>query len=1025
MSTKAPVPVLLERYQRLPPGPKLLLRLKSLLFSQTTRSEFIDCLKAAAPRTPDRKAWTAAAAQTMLDTLVGHDLLIPEVLICPPWLLHPIAVDAAASEDAGALAAAIRATFPGRHESLYFMSYGQSVVPGGVPRLIRLAAYVNDDSAFIANTALFDEGFAPRRAIDWLASMFGDVTLGIDWIATRQPRIQVALLEAKVQALLTFSAATPDLPALVAHSRALEESEHPLTLRTLLLRYDLLAGRLDAVANGLESNQALTDDERQAMRAAIAFVGGQNEAALAQFRDALKLRRKRLGKRKLFLPDEQGLFFLMAMLRGNNAALHPEMQAGIDAALSAQARAPYDGGLLAMQALLWLVQGMEARARELLGKLREAMPAPPLAAACVSLAEYALDPALSKKHRSDLAASFDKIRDLLPLVARIYTEVLDAGAHGRAPPPQDGLDAAFIAFTRLIEVRQPWERALESLDAFLGAAEARADSGKATHKGKRLAWFLDPETQEVTPAEQSAKGRDGWTDGRAVAMKRLYEQDPRLDYLTPQDRLALRTIRKEAAGWYGEDNYAFDTPRTIAALVGHKAVFHVRHRSQSLELVSYPLELLVTERRGGYRIALSHTADQPTVFLEPETPTRYRVIEFPQRMLAVQEILGQDGLTVPAAARDQVIAMVRRNNPALPIRAEIAEAGQPTVEAQPEPVVQLVPYEGGLKLSIVARPFGPLGPAYVAGVGGRSVLASIDGQQVRASRDLAAELARRAALVEACPTLRDNGGADVHDVVLDLESGLDVLLELRTFGEAGGTVAVEWPDGQAMRVSKLDPGKLKLRVGQDRDWFSVDGTVMLDQDQVLEMRFLLDRLDGTQGRFVALGDGRFVALTRQLQTQLQRLSAVSEAHKGGRRVHGLGAPALDAVLEEAGEVKTDAAWKRHVGRIRSAEGWTPKLPATLQAELRDYQVEGFVWMSRLARWGGRGVSGRRHGSGQDRAGHRRDAGSGGGGTLPGGRTDLRLSELGAGDRAVRTDVAHLADAGGRRPGRADRGTRRP
>ena len=117
------------------------------------------------------------------------------------------------------------------------------------------------------------------------------------------------------------------------------------------------------------------------------------------------------------------------------------------------------------------------------------------------------------------------------------------------------------------------------------------------------------------------------------------------------------------------------------------------------------------------------------------------------------------------------------------------------------------------------------------------------------------------------------------------------------------------------------------------------------------MRFLLERLGQARGRFVPLGDGSFVALTRQLQAQLQHLTAVSEPHKAGRRVHALGAPVLDAVLAEAGEVKADAAWKRHVARIRSAEGWTPALPPTLQAELRDYQVEGFVWLARLARWG--------------------------------------------------------------------------
>jgi SNF2 family DNA or RNA helicase len=196
---------------------------------------------------------------------------------------------------------------------------------------------------------------------------------------------------------------------------------------------------------------------------------------------------------------------------------------------------------------------------------------------------------------------------------------------------------------------------------------------------------------------------------------------------------------------------------------------------------------------------------------------------------------------------------------------------------------------------------------------------------------------------------REHGGGDVHEIVVeDLDGCLELLLELQAYA---GPVSVEWPEGRKLRVSAVAPGKLRLRVAQDRDWFSVDGSVALDEDQVLEMRFLLERLGQARGRFVPLGDGQFVALTRQLQAQLQHLAAVSELHRAGRRVHALGAPVLEAVLAEAGEVKADAAWQRHVARIRSAEGWTPTLPPTLQAELRDYQVEGFVWLARLARWG--------------------------------------------------------------------------
>jgi superfamily II DNA or RNA helicase len=936
-----------DRYIRLPPSLKMFVRLKSLLVPPVAKPEFMDCLKATGSRTRDGKAWTSQLVSGVLDEL--HDLgLLTKDHACLPALLHAVAADAGASEDARALAGAIRGLFPAQRASRYYYS-STEIDSNAVHRLIRLAVYTNDVEEFITVRDICDKTFGPHGAVISLANMVHDVSVEADWIASRHPVIQALLLEAKLNSFIVTGLAGSEMPGTLALARQHQGQEGFGNLTTQLLRYDLLGCRLDAVrdASKLIADQA--SDMRQALDGAVAFLEGRNDDALKHYRDALKLRRKRIGRRKVFLENEHRVFFLMALLRANDAGLHGEIQTGLDAAMAETEQAANDAALQAMQALLWLVQGIEARARTLVTKLRAGIPSGPMSAACVALAEHAIDAAIARCNRDDLSIRFEQCKDVLPLIARIYAEILAEVAAHPGPYKVWLATAGGLEFTKIIQTLQPWERALESLDAFLGGGETGGDTAKVQRKAKRLVWFLDPDHEAVTVAEQSAKGRDGWTDGRPVAMKRLHEQDPRLDYLTPQDRLALRTIRKETAGWYGEDAYEFDSARTIPALVGHPAVFDARRRSQSIELVAYPLELLVTEERGGYRIALSHAAEEATVFLEAETQARYRVIEFPQKLLAVQEILGARGLMVPAAARDQVVAMVRRNNPALPIRADIAAVEQPGIEGQSTPVVQLVPYEAGLKLELLVRPFGAKGPAYVAALGGRSVLATVGGQQLRANRDLPRELAERGALIEACATLRDRGGADVHELVVeDLEGCLELLLELRSYA---GPVSVEWPEGRTMRVSPVAPGNLKLRVAQDRDWFSVDGTVALDEEQVLEMRFLLERLDKAQGRFVSLGDGRFVALTRHLQAQLQRLASVSEPHKTGRRVHALGAPALDAVLEEAGDVKSDAAWKKHVGRIRAAEGWTPALPSTLQAELRDYQVEGFVWLSRLARWG--------------------------------------------------------------------------
>jgi superfamily II DNA or RNA helicase len=938
----------LNRYVQLPPSLKLLLRLKSLIVPAGTKSEFVECLRSTGSRTADGKAWSAISVNACCEELRRQNLMTSDQA-CEPDLVHLIAADAGSSDDAAMLAGAIRRLFRAQRSSAYYYLPSPLVMPESVHRLIRLAVYTNEETEFVQARDLYDKTRAPHRTVMVLADSFHAVPLRAEWIATRHPVIQALLLEARLISFIATGLPDPETAAIIALSRTLKAQDGFADMRVQLLRYDLLAGRIDDVRQGLETLQDTAGDTRQALEGAVAFLEGRDDEARTFYRDALKLYRKRIGKRAVYLPGEHGIFFLLAQLRASDAGLHAEIQLGLDTAMADRSEPMY-AGFLAIQAMLWLVQGFQSKVADLSAGLSDIQSAGVLPAACIALAQHVVDPGISHKHRADITVRFERLSDVLPLIAGIYAEILAA-----IDPHHDRYTAWLarnprVRFTTIVRIRQPWERALESLDVFLGSGTAGADTGKAPRKTRRLVWFVDPETEEVFPAEQSAKGRDGWTDGRPVAMKRLHEQDPRLDYLTPQDRLALRTIRKEStSGWHSEDSYYFDHPRTIAALVGHPAVFDARHRARALELVAYPLELLVTETSRGYRIALSHSADEATVFLEAETPSRYRVIEFPKKMLAVQEILGERGLTVPAAAREQVIAMVRRNSPALPIRAEIADVDQPGAEGQASPVVQLVPYDAGLKLTLLVRPFGVTGPAYVAGLGGRSILATVGGQQVRANRDLAREIAERVALVNDIPTLRDRGGSDAHELVVeDLEGCLELLLELRSYK---GAVVVEWPEGRTMRVSAVDPGNMKLRVVQDRDWFSVDGSVALDEEQVLEMRFLLERLDRIQGRFVPLGDGRFVALTRQLQAQLQRLAAVSEPHKAGRRVHALGAPALDAVLEDAGEVRSDAAWKKHVARIRAAEGWTPVLPPTLRAELRDYQVEGFVWLSRLARWG--------------------------------------------------------------------------
>jgi len=940
-----------ERYTRLPPGPKVVLQIKSLVFLPTNKSILSDILSRIRLKTPEGRAWNGQSINAALDVL-GRERLLTDDLACVASLLHPVAIDAIAAPDGELMVAAIRQAFA--PSSSYFHVSTRLSDPAQMIQLARLAIYANDDTDFITRCDKHDAAFAPHRLHCTLGRLLQRTPLGIEWLDTRTPTIQLALFEGLMTAFVAGALDIPGWPSVIAHYRRLQDAPGFAPLRRTLLEHDLLALRLDE-ARDLSAKLAPADViAQQTAEAALCFLSGENARSIEGYRAALKALRKQAGKRKLFLPGVHGLLFLMALLRAEDAKLHAEIQAGIDV-LPIDTR-PHPAAWVALQVLLWLAQGQEGKAREQIEPFRNLRAADPLSEACLTLAAYAVDPALLERRIPELVARFATLKETLQLPARILADILADIAPAAAPVGaflEETESACRVTFTRLVRASPPWERALESLDAVLFAGSSKGAREAPTRPRKRLVWFIDPETLLIDIAEQSAKGRDGWTDGRPVAMKRLHEQDPRLDYLTNEDRRALRGIRRETGGWYNDDrSYDFDPVRVLPALIGHPAVFDARRRQQPIELLAYPVELVVTEQRGDYRIALSHTADRPSVFLEAETPSRYRIIEVTDRLLAVQQILGPKGLSIPKQARDRVVALVQRANPSLPIRAEIEAIEADLREGIVTPVVQLLPEgdparDGGLKVTLLVRPFGAQGPAYVAGLGGRSVLASIGGKQVRVRRDLDAERAARSALVQACPILEAIGAAQAQEVLVGgLELCLDLMLELQA---QAGSVVLEWPEGSKLSVGEVTRQQVRFKVRQQRDWFAVEGSIAVGEEEVLEMRFLLDRLDRARGRFVPLDDGRFVALTHRLQAQLRQLAAISEPDKAGRRVSTIGAAVVGDLLEEAGTVEADAAWRKHVARLREVGAWTPELPTTLAAELRPYQEEGFAWMARLAR----------------------------------------------------------------------------
>lgn len=177
------------------------------------------------------------------------------------------------------------------------------------------------------------------------------------------------------------------------------------------------------------------------------------------------------------------------------------------------------------------------------------------------------------------------------------------------------------------------------------------------------------------------------------------------------------------------------------------------------------------------------------------------------------------------------------------------------------------------------------------------------------------------------------------------------MIELEDLASSQGIV-LHWPKGRSLTLAgRASTSQFQMNIRKDRDWFAATGTLKVDKSLTLDMLQLIELVEASPGRFVKLDDGRFLALTEQLRQRVDELAAYGDRRIKGKlrfsRVHS-------AVLEELSgsvTVKSDAHWKEWLERMRTAAEIRPEVPSTLQTELREYQIEGFRWLARLAAWG--------------------------------------------------------------------------
>jgi len=260
----------------------------------------------------------------------------------------------------------------------------------------------------------------------------------------------------------------------------------------------------------------------------------------------------------------------------------------------------------------------------------------------------------------------------------------------------------------------------------------------------------------------------------------------------------------------------------------------------------------------------------------------------------------------------------------------------------PAQIASVVVLELGdrLRLQLRAQPL-TVGASVEPGEGDELVYGHEGAEPVYCTRDLAGERAAAHALIDRLGLDLEESEAHIWSLGMD-DRTLDVIERLHV-AEADG-IDVRWTAARP-RLGQAASGQLKVALKKKRDWFQLDG-LLKTEDGAIPLHDLLNA--AREGRrWVRIDAERWVRLEDRLKANIE---ALADAAEDGDIISPLASSVLTDALADGVSVEGPAAWMRLTDRLAEARNLDPKLPDTLTATLRPYQLDGFAWLARLAHW---------------------------------------------------------------------------
>ena len=229
----------------------------------------------------------------------------------------------------------------------------------------------------------------------------------------------------------------------------------------------------------------------------------------------------------------------------------------------------------------------------------------------------------------------------------------------------------------LIKTKALWLQALDKLNAIRQNAGQQTADSQLDEKKTRMVWLMYPDEQpQRIEAREQQLGTKGWTKGRAVSLKQLKEEHELLAELSAEDHQLCEAIKSHYNHrYYGAGaSYELSSYSALKACIGHPRIFLATDLSTPLNIVGSEPKLTLNAYPGGFKLQMPGLPEDLEQYaynqyhtLTAESAHRYRLVNYSHKHLEIADIIGFDGLEMPANAKDQILDSIRAIAPYLTI----------------------------------------------------------------------------------------------------------------------------------------------------------------------------------------------------------------------------------------------------------------------------------------------------------------------------------------------------------------------